>query len=241
MENDILTRARTMVSRLSQHHVQLSSKTLQVKNQNQNQNQQHQQECPEALMTASAAIVVELRLAIQETVVSEDSERMARLLNVNDELLELMMRRTPSLSRASDASSGIDGGGDSERQRVVLQGLGLSFDGSAMTLESEDEKHKGDVDVAREPDDTVVVVPDLPDLVVDHLVSDGGEGQGHDEGSLVPTLARVDKGKGRAEPAEEEKHEMLTSSSYAHNSDSEEDEERRMTNSEMSMFSPTER
>lgn len=241
MENDILTRARTMVSRLSQHHVQLSSKTLQVKNQNQNQNQQHQQECPEALMTASAAIVVELRLAIQETVVSEDSERMARLLNVNDELLELMMRRIPSLSRASDASSGIDGGGDSERQRVVLQGLGLSFDGSAMTLESEDEKHEGDVDVAREPDDTVVVVPDLPDLVVDHLVSDGGEGQGHDEGSLVPTLPRVDKGKGRAEPAEEEKHEMMTSSSYAHNSDSEEDEERRMTNSEMSMFSPTER
>jgi len=233
MENDILTRARTMVSRLSQHHVQLSSKTLQVKNQNQNRNQQHQQECPEALMTASAAIVVELRLAIQETVVSEDSERMARLLNVNDELLELMMRRIPSLSRASDASSGIDGGGDSERQRVVLQGLGLSFDGSAMTLESEDEKHEGDVDVAREPDDTVVVV--------DHLVSDGGEGQGHDEGSLVPTLPRVDKGKGRAEPAEEEKHEMLTSLSYAHNSDSEEDEERRMTNSEMSMFSPTER
>jgi len=244
MENDILTRARTMVSRLSQqHHVQSSSRTPQVvKNQNQNQHQ-NQQECPEALMTASAAIVVELRLAIQETVVSEDSERMARLLNVNDELLELMMRRIPSLSRASDASSGIDGGGgDSERQRVVLQGLGLSFDGSAMTLESKGEKHEGDVDVAREPDDTVVVVPDLPDLVVDHhLVSDGGEGQGHDEGSLVPTLPRVDKGKGRAEPAEEEKHEMMTSLSYAHNSDSEEDEERRMTNSEMSTFSPTER
>ena len=57
---------------------------------------------------------------------------------------------------------------------------------------------------------------------------------------MAPISPRVDKGKGRAEPAEE-KHEMMTSSSYAVNSDSEDDDERRMTNSEMSLFSPTER
>ena len=241
MENDILTRARTMVSRLSQHHAQVSSRAPQVENRNRNQ-QEQEQSCPEALMTASAAIVVELRLAIQETVVSEDSERMARLLNVNDELLELMRRMSRG---ASDASSGTDGvgGGESEseserqrqrqRQRVVLQGLGLSFDGGATTLESEVKKHERDV--AREPDTDVV-----PDPVTEHFVSDGAEGQGRDEGSMAPISPRVDKGKGRAEPAEE-KHEMMTSSSYAVNSDSEDDDERRMTNSEMSLFSPTER
>ena len=239
MENDILTRARTMVSRLSQHHAQVSSRAPQVENRNRNQ-QEQEQPCPEALMTASAAIVVELRLAIQETVVSEDSERMARLLNVNDELLELMRRMSRG---ASDASSGTDGvgGGESEsgrqrqrqRQRVVLQGLGLSFDGGATTLESEVKKHERDV--AREPDTDVV-----PDPVTEHFVSDGAEGQGRDEGSMAPISPRVDKGKGRAEPAEE-KHEMMTSSSYAVNSDSEDDDERRMTNSEMSLFSPTER
>ena len=239
MGNDILTRARTMVSRLSQHHAQVSSRAPQVENRNRNQ-QEQEQPCPEALMTASAAIVVELRLAIQETVVSEDSERMARLLNVNDELLELMRRMSRG---ASDASSGTDGvgGGESEserqrqrqRQRVVLQGLGLSFDGGATTLESEVKKHERDV--AREPDTDVV-----PDPVTEHFVSDGAEGQGRDEGSMAPISPRVDKGKGRAEPAEE-KHEMMTSSSYAVNSDSEDDDERRMTNSEMSLFSPTER
>jgi len=213
-----------MVSQLSQLHLQLSSRTPKVENQ---------QQCPEASMTTSAAIVVELRSAIQETVVSEDSERMARLLNVNDELLELM-RRIPSLS--SDATSGTDGAGDSERQRLVLQGLGLSFAGSTTMPDSEVKKHEQNIDVSPKPD--TVVAPDSPDPVTNHLTSNHIEG--HDKGSLVPTPPHMDKGKRRAEPAEE-KHEIMTSPPYTINSDSDEDDERRMTISEMSSFSPTER
>jgi len=186
---------------------------------------------PEALTTASAALVVELRSAIQEAVVSEDAGRMAELLSVNDEMLELMKRMT---SLSSDAACGTDGGGgERERQRLVLQGLGLSFAGSSTTArDSEDKEHEQSVDdVSPKPD--TVVAPDPPDpALTDDLT--GKWVEGHDRGSSTPS--RVDKGKGRAEPADE-KHEIVTRRSYAIHSDSDEDgdDERRMT------ISPTER
>ena len=251
MENDILTRARVMVSQLSQCLSQSSSSpitfspsmllspsvTSPTTSTSRAPKVKNQPQYLEALTTASAALVVELRSAIQETVVSEDTERMARLLSVNDELLELM-KRIPSLERNATPVAGNADDSEANRKgpRLVLQGLGLSFDGST-TLDSEVQQDEvpQSIDVSLKPRTDAIL--DLSDPVTNSLTTNCVEGLDEGvEGSLTP---RIDKGKGRAEPAEE-KHERILSPSYPINSDSDEEDERRLI-VEMSTFSPTER
>jgi protein phosphatase 1 regulatory subunit 37 len=251
MESDVLTRARNTIAQLSQFLSQpppsspigpspstplspsststpiLSHRALKVKNR---------QQSLEAITTASAAIVVELRIAVQQTATTEDTERLAQLLSVNDELLTLM-KRIPSLDSVSNVGTGIDGGTDSsigggagdigalvgKRPKLVLQGLGLSFDGNTAGDEpvlSEVKESEQSTDVSPPPDADIDLDP--PAVDANGISSTPGEEEAED---ATPTTPRIDKGKGRAEPEEEEPEKVLSPSYVIDSDDSDEEEE----------------
>ncbi|KXN91582.1 Protein phosphatase 1 regulatory subunit 37 [Leucoagaricus sp. SymC.cos] len=115
IEKDILTRARNMVSQLSQF---LSTPVLPVPpspstpfspGQINAPNLNNQQQSLDAITTASGAIVVELRTAIAETATKDDTERLAQLLGVNDELLALL-KHIPSLASSGSGGSHLEVG-----------------------------------------------------------------------------------------------------------------------------------
>ncbi|KAF5354240.1 hypothetical protein D9756_006991 [Leucocoprinus leucothites] len=262
MESDVLARARNAISQLSQFLSQpllspippspstplsppitspatFTPRAPRLKNR---------QQSLEEITTASAAMIVELRTAIQETAATEDTERLALLLGVNDELLGLM-KRIPSLE--TGATSGVNPGAENtsdngvvgKRPRLVLQGLGLSFDGntagSKPASEAEKSEQSTDVPPILDIDNT-----NSSETGTNGPDSTPAEVQAEGEEDLTPTTPRIDKGKGRAEPEEEEPEKVL-SPSYVIDSDSDENDEGRrlMTPEELAAFmpSPTER
>lgn len=206
MENDVVTRARACIVQLS--NLVLSSPippspspsspspstpTMQTPKVSNNNNMR--QQSLEELTTTSGAIIVELRAAIQETV--EDQKRLEELLSVNDQLVGVL-GRIPSL-----------GGGNrnaEKRPKLVLQGLGLSLDENVGEVNSDGDSggvamgSTGGGDVGN------------GNVNVNGVVGGHESVEEDEEVAETPTTPRVDKGKGRAEPEEEETEKVLSPS-----------------------------
>lgn len=224
MEHDIITRARGCISRLSTLIAPLPSPTSPAPADANNR-----VATLEEMTTLSGAIIVELRIRIQTT---EDPGRLEELLAVNDELLA-SLKQIPSFTDGTTNNSG--GGEAGKRPKLVLQGLGLSFDSSGAS------GNENGV-MAPKPEESVLRNdrPGTPDAGV---TTSGGSSNGvaspvnqapmldrdNDEsGDTTPTTPRIDKGKARAEPEEEEPEKVL-SPSYDIGDVDEEDEEEEET------------
>lgn len=178
----------------------------------------------EQLTTASGAIIVELRTAIQET---EDPKRLEELLSVNDQLVS-MLTQIPSLvgNTSENGEGGLVGAG--KRPKLVLQGLGLSFDGNGNKplLKAEEEDSGTDISGLLDAGVNPTLVPDDTSITANvNGAVDGtqsNEEQEEQEEQTTPTTPRIDKGKGRAEPEEEEPEKVLSPSYVI---DSEEEDE----------------
>jgi hypothetical protein len=204
---------------------------------------QDRQQSLEALTTASGAIVVELRTAIQESAVSDDADRLAQLLTVNDELIA-MMTRILSLdeTRACEDNAGVVG----KRPKLVLQGLGLTLDGntSGYIPVPEIEKNEPSTDVPPKPDTDTASSTGSSAASINGDLNTPNQAQEEDpEANSPPTTPRADKGKGRAEPEEEEPEKVLSPSYVIDSGESEEEEEKILIPEEVAALvqSPNER
>ncbi|KAF9444503.1 RNI-like protein [Macrolepiota fuliginosa MF-IS2] len=208
-----------------------------------------QRPAAQEMTAASEAVILELVAAIQET---QDPERLEELLSVNDEINALLAQISSGGSGSSSVGSVdsgvVEGGG---RPKLVLQGLGLSFDNDADTAIGISGNENGN-DYATQLLDTgecengtdVSDVSDVGAVGVDGgVVGSGIEGEERveeeEEEEETPTTPRIDKGKGRAEPEQEEPEKVL-SPSYVIDS---EDEDENGIPEEIAalMPSPTER
>lgn len=227
MENDVVTRARGCISQLSTivaASIPPSPPATPLTPADIN----NKVPTLEEATTLSGAIIVELRTEIQAT---DDPKRLEELLTVNDELLA-SLKQIPSFIDGG-IGNGSGGGDAGKRPKLVLQGLGLSFDNNDAKAEANGnipaptpgERETRTDDDPGIPDADTIVSSEGLNGIAESASQVPAAARGDDEGGdTTPTTPRIDKGKGRAEPEEEEPEKVL-SPSYELGEEDEEDEE----------------